>query len=208
MTMGHGDECLTLQWAPALVESIGGRTEVWRSGCLPPLLDLMVLGRADASSRRRQERHRPRPDRTAARGPLRPDGLLAHALAGGNAGAIAPKPSTRALSIDAIDLETAANEVGLSPCFISRGFSPTWSASPRTNIWCARGCAAPRGCSPTTRARSPISPWTSDFGDLSNFVRTFHRAAHVSPRRLRQAAAGGRKILQNRLARRSLGMTA
>src|ERR1700730_17400930 len=33
-----------LQWAPALVETIGGRTEVWRSGCLPPLPELMVLG--------------------------------------------------------------------------------------------------------------------------------------------------------------------
>jgi AraC family transcriptional regulator len=38
------------------------------------------------------------------------------------------------------------------------------------------------------------------FGDLSNFVRTFHRAAGVSPRRFRQAAKGDRKILQERLA--------
>jgi AraC-like DNA-binding protein len=37
------------------------------------------------------------------------------------------------------------------------------------------------------------------FGDLSNFVRTFHRAAGVSPRRFRQAARGDRKILQDRL---------
>jgi AraC family transcriptional regulator len=38
------------------------------------------------------------------------------------------------------------------------------------------------------------------FGDLSNFVRTFHRAAGVSPRRFRQAARGDRNILQERLA--------
>ena len=38
------------------------------------------------------------------------------------------------------------------------------------------------------------------FGDLSNFVRTFHRAAGVSPRRFRQAAKGDRKILQDRIA--------
>ena len=38
------------------------------------------------------------------------------------------------------------------------------------------------------------------FGDLSNFVRTFHRAAGVSPRRFRQAAKGERKILQDRIA--------
>ena len=38
------------------------------------------------------------------------------------------------------------------------------------------------------------------FGDLSNFVRTFHRAAGVSPRKFRQASRGKRKILQERLA--------
>jgi AraC-like DNA-binding protein len=36
------------------------------------------------------------------------------------------------------------------------------------------------------------------FGDVSNFVRTFHRAAGVSPRRFRQAAHGDRKIFQDR----------
>ena len=43
------------------------------------------------------------------------------------------------------------------------------------------------------------------FGDLSNFVRTFHRAAGVSPRRFRQAAKGDRKIFQDRLAAPALG---
>jgi AraC-like DNA-binding protein len=38
------------------------------------------------------------------------------------------------------------------------------------------------------------------FGDLSNFVRTFHRAAGVSPRRFREASRGMRKIFQDRLA--------
>ena len=38
------------------------------------------------------------------------------------------------------------------------------------------------------------------FGDLSNFVRTFHRAAGVSPLKFRQASRGERKIFQERLA--------
>ncbi|WP_164163084.1 helix-turn-helix domain-containing protein, partial [Stenotrophomonas maltophilia] len=37
------------------------------------------------------------------------------------------------------------------------------------------------------------------FGDLSNFVRSFHRAAGVSPRGFRKAAKGDRKIFQERL---------
>ena len=38
------------------------------------------------------------------------------------------------------------------------------------------------------------------FGDLSNFVRTFHRAAGLSPLKFRQASRGLRKIFQERLA--------
>jgi AraC family transcriptional regulator len=43
------------------------------------------------------------------------------------------------------------------------------------------------------------------FADLSNFVRTFRRAAGVSPRGFRLAARGERKILQERLGRLALG---
>ena len=43
------------------------------------------------------------------------------------------------------------------------------------------------------------------FADLSNFVRTFRRAAGVSPRAFRKAATGERKILQERIAAYSLG---
>jgi len=59
------------------------------------------------------------------------------------------------------------------------------------------------GGPPAGRDEWPITDVAYDvgFGDLSNFVRTFHRAAGVSPRRFRQAAKGDRKILQDRLAR-------
>jgi AraC-like DNA-binding protein len=39
------------------------------------------------------------------------------------------------------------------------------------------------------------------FADLSNFVRSFRRAAGVSPREFRRAARGERKIFQERIAR-------
>jgi len=42
------------------------------------------------------------------------------------------------------------------------------------------------------------------FADLSNFVRTFRRAAGVSPRDFRKAAKGQRKIFQERLERLDL----
>lgn len=51
-------------------------------------------------------------------------------------------------------------------------------------------------------AARPVTEVALDvgFADLSNFVRSFHRAAAVSPRGFRKAARGDRKILQERLA--------
>src|SRR4030081_567550 len=39
-----GDECLSFQLAPELAESIGGRSSIWRTGSVPPLSEMMVLG--------------------------------------------------------------------------------------------------------------------------------------------------------------------
>ena len=43
------------------------------------------------------------------------------------------------------------------------------------------------------------------FGDLSNFIRTFGRAAGVSPNRFRRMARGERNILQDRIRRLARG---
>jgi AraC-like DNA-binding protein len=53
-----------------------------------------------------------------------------------------------------------------------------------------------------SRDDRPITNIALDVGfrDLSNFVRTFHRAAGVAPRGFRNAARGERKIFQERLA--------
>src|SRR3989441_13365490 len=40
----HADECLSFHLAPAVVETIGDRADVWRTGGVPPLPELMVLG--------------------------------------------------------------------------------------------------------------------------------------------------------------------
>ena len=49
---------------------------------------------------------------------------------------------------------------------------------------------------------SPVTDIAYDvgFADLSNFVRTFGRAAGASPLKFRQASRGDRKIFQERLA--------
>jgi hypothetical protein len=39
-----GDECLSFQFSPALVETVGGEAAAWRAGAVPSLEELVVLG--------------------------------------------------------------------------------------------------------------------------------------------------------------------
>jgi AraC-like DNA-binding protein len=54
----------------------------------------------------------------------------------------------------------------------------------------------------TTDAITDVA-FDSGFADLSNFVRSFRRAAGVSPRAFRRASRSERKIFQERLATRT-----
>jgi AraC-like DNA-binding protein len=199
-----GDECLSFAFAPELVDRIGGTAEVWRTGCAPPLPELMVLGElAQAAACGRSD-----------------IGLdeVGHALANRFVEVVSgrtPKPLRAtardrrravetALWIDAhshrqIDLEDAADQAGLSPFHFLRLFSSVLGVSPHQYLLRSRLRHAARRLADDT---SPVTAVAFDvgFGDLSNFVRTFHRAAGVSPLRFRQASRGMRKIFQERLA--------
>ena len=161
-----GDECLSFFLAPELVEAIGDSQTPWQIGSVPPLPELMVLGElAQAAA-----------DGSSDIGLDEIGQVLASRFvevvsgkprkAGPDAARDRRRAVETALWIDAnshrqIDLEDAAAQAGISPFHFLRLFSRACSASPRTNIWCARGCAMPRGGWPTTTARSPISPMTS-----------------------------------------------
>ncbi len=109
-----------------------------------------------------------------------------------------------ALWIDAhshrpIDLEDAADQAGISPFHFLRLFSDVLGVTPHQYLVRSRLRHAARRLADDD---SPITDIAYDvgFGDLSNFVRTFHRAAGASPLRFRQASRGDRKIFQERLA--------
>src|SRR4029450_5363553 len=90
-------------------------------------------------------------------------------------------------------------EVGLSSFHFLRVFSAVVGVTPHQYLVRSRLRHAARLLADEDRAVTDIA-FDVGFADLSNFVRTFHRAAGVSPRAFRHAARGDRKILQERLA--------
>jgi AraC-like DNA-binding protein len=109
-----------------------------------------------------------------------------------------------ALWIDAhsdreIDLEHAASQVGLSPFHFLRLFAGVLGVTPHQYLVRSRLRHAARLLADEERSITNIA-YDVGFSDLSNFVRTFHRAAGVSPLKFRQASRGKRKIFQERLA--------
>ena len=200
-----GDECLSFRLAPELVETIGDRAEIWRTGGVPPLPELMVLGElAQAAAEGR-----------SAVG-LDEVGLsfaarFVEVVSGRKRPPTDPTSRDRrraveaALWIDAnshqpIDLESAAGEVGLSPFHFLRLFANVLGVTPHQYLVRSRLRHAARLLADDRTSITDVA-YDVGFGDLSNFVRTFHRAAGISPRRFRQAAKGDRTLGADRLAR-------
>jgi AraC-like DNA-binding protein len=210
---GGGDECLSFQCSPEIAEAIGGsrseRAKLWQKGGIPPLPSLIVLGElAQAAADGRSDVA------------LDEAGLLFVQRFAGIVGDREPEAATvhardrrraveAALRIDAcahesIDLDSAANDAGLSAFHFLRVFSSVLGVTPHQYLIRSRLRRAARLLADEARSISDIA-FDVGFGDLSNFVRTFRRAAGVSPRRFRQAARGDRKIFQDRLAAGAVG---
>ena len=198
-----GDECLSFQFAPEIVEAVGDDSRIWRMGCIPPLPRLMVLGELAQSAseggsgvsveevglvlaRRLVEllSDRPRPrNNTAPRDRRR---------------AVEAALWIDAHSHESIGLDAIARETGLSTFYFLRVFNRVFGVTPHQYLLRSRLRRAARLLTEDTRAITSVA-FDVGFNDLSNFVRTFHRAAGVPPERFRRASRGERKILQDRL---------
>jgi AraC-like DNA-binding protein len=95
----------------------------------------------------------------------------------------------------AIDLDAAADQAGISAFHFLRLFAKVLGVTPHQYLVRSRLRHAARLLTGENIAITDIA-YDVGFGDLSNFVRTFHRAAGVSPGAFREAARGKRKILQ------------
>lgn len=198
-----GDECLSFQPTPAFVESIGGGPEVWRMACVPPLPELMVLGELAQSAAAG--------DSTVGldEAALWFTHRFVECVSGRAAKPMRAQAADRRRAVEtalwldesageAVDLETMAGRAGLSPFHFLRVFSRVLGVTPHQYLVRARLRRAARLLAEET---VPVTDVALDagFADLSNFVRTFRRAAGVSPREFRRASRGERKILQERV---------
>jgi AraC-like DNA-binding protein len=99
-----------------------------------------------------------------------------------------------------IDLEAAARHAGLSPFHFLRVFTRVLGVTPHQYLVRSRLRRAARLLIEDASASITNIAYDVGFADFSNFVRTFHRAAGVSPRRFRQAAQSQRNFFQDRMA--------
>ncbi|HLZ06259.1 MAG TPA: AraC family transcriptional regulator [Bradyrhizobium sp.] len=198
-----GDECLSFFFEQELVDMIGDRAEAWQVGATPPLAELMVLGElAQAAA-----------DGQSDIGLDEAGHLLASRLVevvsgkSGKRTSVTARDRRRAVEaalwIDEnshreIELEDVARQAGISPFHFLRLFSAVLGVTPHQYLLRSRLRHAARYLADDDKAVTDIA-YDVGFNDLSNFVRTFHRAAGVSPLKFRQASRGMRKIFQERL---------
>lgn len=204
-----GDECLSFQLSPSLADDIGLRKDALRIACVPPTPELMVYGELAQTAGRGDSDIGI--DEAAILFVNRFIETTSEKLR--NATPATARDRRRAVEsalwIDAhadraVDLESTAKAAGVSPFHFLRLFSGVLGVTPHQYLVRARLRRAAKLLADDKRSITSVA-FDVGFGDLSNFVRTFHRAAGVSPRRFRDAARGDRKIFQERLKAAAIG---
>jgi AraC-like DNA-binding protein len=198
-----GDECLSFQWSNAALDAMEVSGRAWSSGALPPTAPIALLGALGRG-------------RAASRGDLGLEEIalrLAHSFSQSASVRTAPRPIRRtvrnrrraieaALFIDAhaseaVRLEQIATVAGVSPFHFLRLFAGVLGLTPHQYLVRARLRRAAELLAEPDRRISEVA-FEAGFKDLSNFVRTFHRAAGISPRGFQRLSRANRNFLQDR----------
>jgi len=189
-----GDECLAFHFKPEFVDALGGPREPWHAGAVPPLAELAVLGElAQAVVEQRSDLG------LDEMGPVLAARFLKlgikrakSAVSGANRRrAVEAAQWIDARSQEEISLEQAAAQAGLSPFHFLRVFSGVLGVTPHQYLVRSRLRRAARLLADEDRSITGIA-LDVGFADLSNFVRSFRRAAGVSPRGFRRLSKSAR----------------
>ncbi len=195
-----GDECLSFQYDPEILEGAGGPFGAASLPALPRLDALAALAQAVIAGRSSVGL-----DEVA----WAVAGRVHKELRGSTPRRAREQPVNRSRAIEAasfiteranqsLSLEQVAGHLGLSPFYFLRLFRGELGVTPHQYLIRARLSRAAAllldGTSPVTEIAYAVG-----FLDLSNFVRTFHREVGCSPAAFRRGA-GQRKILQDRSA--------
>lgn len=197
-----GDVCLSFHWSSAALDAIEVSARAWTSGALPPAAPLAMLGslgRARAASgacvgleeialrlalgfsRSGSQRAAPRPARPTLRDRRR---------------AIEAALFIDTHASEPLRLEQIATLAGVSQFHFLRLFARVTGFTPHQYLVRARLRRAAELLAEPDRRISDIA-FEAGFGDLSNFVRTFHRAAGMSPGRFQRLSRPDRNFCQD-----------
>lgn len=198
-----GDECLSLKFEPELVESLGAGARAWELGRVPPLPQLMVLGELAQAAAEGST------DVGADEAALLFAAKFAETVCDKSGTDLKPTAGERRRAVEAalwldansaseIDLEATAREAGMSRFHFLRVFSRALGVTPHQYLVRTRLRRAARLLAEGGRAVTDIA-LDVGFADLSNFVRSFRRAAGAPPGRFRREVRG--KIFQETGAR-------
>nr|WP_249661143.1 AraC family transcriptional regulator [Variovorax sp. PCZ-1] len=199
-----GDECLAFHLSPGFVDLIENDRRLWQTGSLPPLPELMVLGElAQAAADGRSDIG------------LDEAGIW---LAARMAQVASPRKSNASIttsqerkraveaamwihthSHENLALKHVARQVGLSAFHFLRMFSRVIGVTPHQYLVRSRLARAARLLAQDEQTVTHIA-LDVGFADLSNFVRTFGRAAGISPQAFRRLRPADRKIFQDRIS--------
>jgi AraC family transcriptional regulator len=199
-----GDAGVSFGYSDELVERLGAGA-AWRRGALPPLAQIAPLGELA---------------RAAAQGrsdvaPAEVGLLLAERfvvlVASERSAPRAPSAADRQRVLraaqwleaqcgEAADLDGAAAQAGLSAFHFLRVFRRVLGVTPHQYLI---RCRLRRAARLLVDEALPVTTvaFEAGFGDLSNFVRTFGRAAGMSPQRFRRLAHRGPRIHTARFAK-------
>ena len=199
------DECLSFHFTPEQLDGVGGTSADWEASGLPPLPELMVAGElAQAAAEGRSDIGLDEAGLWFTTRYLELVSGRSHktlkASAADQRRAIDAAMWIDARSHDDIGLDDVADEANLSPFHFLRLFSNVLGVTPHQYLVRSRLKRAARLLTEEERSVTDIA-LDVGFADLSNFVRTFHRAAGISPGRFRAAARGERALIRERLAR-------